>query len=204
MYRKSLTLDEGLLRAEPTSVRRRRNVVVSHVSIGQASERSADSSGALEQYRLALPLVESLSAEDPANMQARSDLASVYQRIGTLMAQHGDPRGAAPLLERALQLLEDVESKDPSSLITRALVANTHTGLGYVHAALGAEAKLGVDERIDHYREAKDHFGQGLAFWTEARDRGLTTGEESSLPDQIARQVANCEQASASLGAAGR
>lgn len=203
VYRKSLALDEALMGAEPTSVRRRRNVVVDHVSIGQASERSGDAGSALEQYRLALPLVESLAAEDPANMQARSDHAAVCQRMGSLMAQHGDPRGATPLLERALQLLEDVASKDPSSMITRALVANTHTGLGYAHAALGAETGLGTAARIAHYREAKDHFGQGLAFWTEAVKRGLTTGEENTIPEKLALQIAASERALASLATAG-
>lgn len=201
MHRTALALDEGLLRAEPMSSARRRNVVADHVNLGQTSERSADPSTALGHYRLALPITESLAAEDPANMQARSDLASVCQRIGTLMAQHGDARGAVPLLERALRLLDDVARKDPASLVTRALLANAHTGLGHAHAALGADSALGREARRDHYREAKGHFAQGLIFWKDVRAQGLTTGEENGKPEQLTREIANSELALAKLAA---
>jgi non-specific serine/threonine protein kinase/serine/threonine-protein kinase len=201
MQSKALALDEKLLRAEPRSVSRRRNVVIDHVLIGQATERLAEPSTALAHYRLALPISESLAAEDPANEQARSDQASVSQHIGTLMAQHGEARAAAPFLARALRLLAEVATKDPSSLVTRAQVADTHMGLGYVHAAFGAEESRGVDARSADYREAKNHFGQSLVFWTEAKEGGLTTGEESARPERLARQIAACDRALATLTA---
>ena len=203
MHRKALELDDALLSAEPRSVTRRRNVAIDLVFTGQVTERLADPATALAQYRLALPIIESLSAEDPANLQARSDRASVCQRIGTLMATHEDPREAAQILERALQLLEDVARKDPSSLLTRARVADTHAGLGYAHAAMGAETTLRLDERVKQYRLAKDHFVQGLTFWTEARELGATTGEESARPELLTRQIAACDRALAALAAAG-
>jgi tetratricopeptide (TPR) repeat protein len=199
LYHKALALDETLLRLEPASVSRRRNLVVDHVQIGQATERAADPAGALEHYRQALPIIESLSAEDPANMQARSDLASVCQRIGTLLVRGGDPRGAAPFLERSLRLLADVTQKDPASVLTRARVSDTNNGLGHVHAALGAEETLGRDERAGHYRKAKNYFAKSLAFWTEAVERGLATGEENAKPEMLAREIAACDRAIAAL-----
>jgi non-specific serine/threonine protein kinase/serine/threonine-protein kinase len=199
MHGKALALDETLLRAEPASLARRRNVVADHVNLGQVSERAGDPGAALGHYRLALPLVESIAAADPANVQARSDHASVCQRIGTLMAQNGEPRAAAPFLERAMRLLADVSAKDPASLVTRALVANTHTGLGFVEAALGADPTLADGARSGHYREAKRHFAQGLAFWQDAVARGLTTGEENARPAQLAQHIARCDRALATL-----
>jgi tetratricopeptide (TPR) repeat protein len=201
MHHQALALDEALLGAEPTSARRRRNVVVDHVNIGQVSDRAGDLPATLEHYRLALPIVEGLAAEDPANVQARSDQAFLCQRIGTILAQHGEPEDAVTLLERALRLLDDVSSKDPASLVTRALVANTHTGFGYAQAAFAAETTRPRADRVDRYGEAKEHFRQALAFWTEARERGVTTGEENAFPEKLAGQIADCDRALATLAA---
>jgi tetratricopeptide (TPR) repeat protein len=199
MHRQALALDRALLASEPTSVARRRSVVADHFNIGQVTDRSSDREGALDEYRLALPIIESLSAEDPANAQARSDEASVRQRIGTILARQGDAQGALPHLERALRLLEELSAKDPSNLFTRSQIAETHIAFGFARAAQGAEQSRRSDERRELYREAKDHFEKGLAFWTEARERGVTTGAESEKPEELAREIAACDRALAAL-----
>jgi tetratricopeptide (TPR) repeat protein len=199
--RRALALSEALWSGEPSSPAKRRNVMVDRLKIGERAARAADLATALEQFRGALPLVEAMSREDPANVQAQSDEAFVCQRIGTVMARSGDPLGGAELLRRALAKLADVLRKDPASLMTRARIADSHTGLGYAHAALGAESTLLRAERAEHYRMAMDHFGEGRAFWKEMRDSGRTAGEEAAIPDKLAAQIANCERALGRLAA---
>jgi hypothetical protein len=64
---------------------------------------------------------------------------------------------------------------------------------------LGAEKTRGRAERAGHYRKAKDYFAKSLAFWTDAVERGLATGEENAKPEILAREIAACDLALAAL-----
>jgi hypothetical protein len=74
-------------------------------------------------------------------------------------------------------------------------VADYNIGLGYAHAAQGSNPTVARDARLGHWREAKARFQTGHAFYTEMRDRGVTTGEETALPDVLTREISKCDVA---------
>jgi len=143
--------------------------------------------------RRGLDGAEKLAHADPANLQAQSDFALVCTSLGTTLAQDSDTEEAFRLLNRAAKLLEPVVARDSTNVGTRSRVASCNIGLGYAHAARGANPAVARDARLGHWREAKARFQAGHAFWAEMRDSGATTGEEAAKSDVIAREIAKCD-----------
>ncbi len=198
-FRKALALDEPLSRADPSNTLLRRRVSAGLLLLGNVSNRLEDQAAAADYYRRALDEFEKLAQADPANLQAQSDLAVACERLGTSLAQKGETEEAFRLLNRAAKLLEPVVARDSGNLNARGHVAAYNIGLGYAHAALGANPAVARDARLGHWRQAKAGFQAGHAFYTEMRDRGLATGDEAAAPDVLAREIAKCE---AALGSA--
>jgi tetratricopeptide (TPR) repeat protein len=194
MRRKALALEDPVAQADPLNGFLQRRVLASHVQLGDAQAMRGDRQAAVVHYRRALVSTERLAAADPVNLQARSDLALVGTRLGTLLAEDGEAEEALRLVGRSATLLESVLAADPANVITRARVADSSIGLGHAHAALGSSEKLTAGARRTHWREAKVHFAAGAAFWTEMRERGVTTGVEAQKPELIAREIARCDE----------
>ena len=127
--------------------------------------------------------------------QAQSDFALACERLGTSLAQTGGAPEGLRLLDRSLGILKPILAADQGNLGTRARVANTRIGLGFAHAALGADSTFSTDTRAGHWREARAGFQDGLVFWAEMRDTGFAPGAEGDNPDRLAREIAKCDAA---------
>jgi tetratricopeptide (TPR) repeat protein len=195
LYRRSNAIEERLARADPSNLRLQRSVFAGAVQVGDAFVSLRDLPSAIDYFRRACAAGERLAAMDAANLQAQSDFAVACERLGTSLAQTGGAAEALRLLDRSLRILEPILAADKGNLGTRARVANTRIGLGFAHAALGVNSAFSTDVRAGHWREARAGFHDGLVFWAEMRDTGMASGTEGDIPDQLAREIAKCDEA---------
>jgi hypothetical protein len=48
---------------------------------------------------------------------------------------------------------------------------------------------------MDNWRAAKDSYQKSLAIWQDMKSKGTLSGADANKPDEVAREIARCEQA---------
>jgi non-specific serine/threonine protein kinase/serine/threonine-protein kinase len=200
-YRKALTIERPLVAAEPRNTHFRHNLMVGLTMLGDVQMKMGEPVPALAGFREALAALAPLSAADPANAQYSSDVALLEERIGTVQAELGQADEALPVLRKALAVHESELASDPSNVLPRARVANSAGGLGKVHSVLAARAKSPA-ERVRSWREARGWYQKAHDLWLGLRTQGATTGTEAAKPDELAGEIARCDEALAKLSGA--
>jgi hypothetical protein len=61
------------------------------------------------------------------------------------------------------------------------------------HAVLGSDGSLGVADRREHWRSAREIYGRSLDIWRDMQTRRILTAEDAAKPEEVAREIARCE-----------
>ena len=75
----------------------------------------------------------------------------------------------------------------------------SYYNLGQAHAAAGADAELPAGERLEHWRAARGRYEQGRYVFVEMRERGILSASDAGLPEELAAELAACDEAIAEL-----
>ena len=192
-FQTTFSIREELLAADPASARNRRNTASSHMNIGNVLAEMNDPKGALLHQRKALAMIESLSAEDPKNMQLRQDHAGVLGNIGPLLTATGDVEGAVRSLQEALILLRSLPAAD-SSMVIRFTIAKDQYRMGKAFALHAQKSGNSIAGK-ERWRTARLWFEKSLPVFTDLRDRKIATGADAAMPDEVMREISNCDKA---------
>ena len=91
-YRRSLAVDEDLVRADPANADLRRNLALAHESMGDLHRELGDLRASQASYLAALDVRRRLVQEDPANAENRRDLAQALLTVGSMYLHAGRSR----------------------------------------------------------------------------------------------------------------
>ena len=152
-----------------------------------------DAHAALPHQRKALAAFESLSSQDPGNMQLRQDRAGVLGNLGSLLTATGDFDQAKRVLQEALSLLLHLPAAN-SSVVIKFTVAKDQYRMGKAFASQ-AEKTSDSGTRRERWREARSWFEKSLPAFIDLRDRKIATGPEAAMPDEVVKEIANCDKA---------
>jgi non-specific serine/threonine protein kinase/serine/threonine-protein kinase len=132
-YRKALAIREALEAAggTPTS---RREIAITHRSIGDILGQQGDLAGCVESYRRSLAILEELSATDPDDAGVRDELARAHEALGDGLGRAGDHAAQLESYRRSAAIREELLERDPAnSRLKRSLaVAYMKLGEGWV------------------------------------------------------------------------
>jgi tetratricopeptide (TPR) repeat protein len=195
-YRKAIDIERTLVAAQPNNTHYRHNLMVGLTLLGDVQMRMGDTAQALDGFREAFAVLAPIA--DPVNAQYRSDEALLEQRIGTAQATLGQADEALPMLRKALAVQEANMDRDPSTVMGRAQLALTAGGLGKAHSVFASRGKSAAD-RLRNWRQARSWYQKAHDLWFELRKQGATAGTEAAMPDELAREVARCDEALAKL-----
>ncbi len=67
------------------------------------------------------------------------------------------------------------------------------------HGALGADSRLSLADRREHWAQARSWYGKSLAVWLELKRQGKLANDESAQPDRLPKEIAKCDRALAHL-----
>jgi tetratricopeptide (TPR) repeat protein len=130
---------------------------------------------------------------DPANSKYQRDLAVIHQRTGNMLAATGQPAQAMTHYQESLAIHETLAAADPSNTEARRDLGAAYSKMGEVHAALGSASDAPPQERIAQWREARGWFQQSRDIFVGIRNSGILRDADASVPDKIAKQIANCD-----------
>jgi non-specific serine/threonine protein kinase/serine/threonine-protein kinase len=203
MQRKANALEAALAATAASDTGLQRQLLVGIMNLGEILEQLGDRTAACDQYRQGVARSGQMAQADPANLQAQKDFAWASTRLGQLLARSGETDEAFVLLRRAGRTLVPVVAANPADVNTRSHAAGITEGLAHAHLALGSNRRLRRSTRLSHWREARAGFQDAYAFWTEMRDKGVTTGADLARPDALAREIAKCDAALGTLATKG-
>jgi tetratricopeptide (TPR) repeat protein len=203
MQRKANALEAALAATAASDTGLQRQLLVGIMNLGEILEQLGDRTAARDQYRQGVDMSGQMAQADPANLQAQKDVAWASTRLGQLLARSGETDEAFVLLRHAGRTLVPVVAANPADVNTRSHAAGITEGLAHAHLALGSNRRLRRSTRLSHWREARAGFQDAYAFWTEMRDKGVTTGADLARPDALAREIAKCDAALGTLATKG-
>ena len=142
-YQKGLRILEALWRAEPGSVRARREIADMAVAVSYVLWETGDLTGGLQQARRARELLEPLVGANPADSALRATLLRAYDVFGSISIEAGDARGALDSHRKQLDILRSYpDSVQRQPRVRRSLsvaydhIASAQVELGELPAAL--------------------------------------------------------------------
>jgi len=193
-FRKKLALDEEALAEDPLNAVARGDVAYSYERIGNLLAESGDHRQALASYRKALPTSEQLSAESPAQIGLRYRVLSTLAGIGEMEARLGDRAGAIADSSRAMALLNETPA-DPQNSALSSARGQAYIYVAATHAELAGSKSADLTQRREHWRAARDMYVRSQAIWQDMQQRGILTGDNDEKPQEVARGIAQCDEA---------
>ena len=70
------------------------------------------------------------------------------------------------------------------------------------YEALAGSGKLPAAEARRQWDAARAMYVRSLEIWQDMQRRGILTGEDASIPDEVTRRIARCEESLRDLAAA--
>ena len=136
-YRQAATIQEDLVREDPSSVTYRRDLAWSHIEIGNLDIALANPAAALAEYRNARAVFEALAAADAKSTDPVFGIALARHNAGEALARLGRAPEALEEYRRARVSYEVVVAAAPSNAWTSGMLA-----MLYVRTA---ELEFGAD-----------------------------------------------------------
>jgi tetratricopeptide (TPR) repeat protein len=127
-------------------------------------------------------------------------MADSYSKLGRLLANGGNTVGAIENYHKGLTIFEALSANDRTNAELHRALADTYSKLAEAHTILAANTKSPADKRLAQWREARSWYEKSLELLTDMRNRGSLTGLDTRKPEEISRQIANCDNALARLG----
>jgi tetratricopeptide (TPR) repeat protein len=171
------------------------------IDVADVLRRGGRLNEALEQYRQALNLAEVAERLDPNNAQAQERLSVSHYRIGECLMKLNDTAGAFDHLHRAAALREALAARPGASVAARLDPAFAYAHLSELYAALAVNENTPRAARIKHWQSAREWHAKSLAIFLIVREEGLLPAKHAASPDEIAREIAKCDEALAKLQA---
>ena len=194
--KKALLLHESLVAIDPASSEHQFDLAITLQRLAEAQLLLRDHHKALAFYRRALHMREAMRAADPESLMVLDDLSITYAGIGNLYAAMGDLQGALEYLNRSLPIAEELCRLSPENVKWRERMAKRYFECGSIQAQI---AKATQSAGRSHWLEARNGLQQSLMIFQDLRGKGLLSGEDSSKPEEAAREVARCDAALAKL-----
>ncbi|MDQ3314625.1 MAG: tetratricopeptide repeat protein [Verrucomicrobiota bacterium] len=192
-YTKATELMEGLATADPADKGHRRWLALTYLSLGELFAKLDQPNRALEIYRKAIAISEQVFAPDPDRAEVQRDLARMHEAMGLLFANTDQPAPALEYFKKAEAMAQASANHDPQNARVRIRLARIWTEMAGFHRKLADGRDSPVASRDANLKTALDLYRRSLEIWQELRDKGMLSRIDASKPDEVTREITNCE-----------
>jgi tetratricopeptide (TPR) repeat protein len=155
-YKKALTIAQELVRADPSNLEDRRNLVHVHLKLGEVLATSGNRSEAMTHYDEAGRIHGTTMAMGRPDANALFDAANLWASIGSLRFLSSDPAGALECYRRGLNTTERLPASYPNKA---NMIAFMREQLAICTVLTGGDATGAeemIRESIVRYRQRVD------------------------------------------------
>ena len=195
IQRRALALFEAMPGGGARFPQNRRFMAMCYLFMGETLAATGDLAGALRYYRQSAALREALAEDDPLNLPNRRDLGGAYAAVGATLVKVGDLAGALRNYRQAVALREALLEADALDGFSRHSLARDCAHVARVHTLLAARRGNTSGPRRAHWKEALAWYRRGQDVFLDLRQRGILKPAESGAPEEVAAEMARCENA---------
>jgi len=128
--RRALTMNEGLLHADPNNLRNGRRVLISHNWVAMALKFDRQFGAAADEYRKALQIADRLTLRDPNNTSVQSFLAGDNEELCKSLAYAESFSEVRTRCRKAIAMDEDLVKSDKDNVQAVADLASSNLTMG--------------------------------------------------------------------------
>jgi serine/threonine protein kinase len=163
--RRGLAVREGLLKADPSSVRARRVVAISHQFIGYTMSAQRNYAGAAEEHRRAVELIEPLARAAPRNADLQRIAAEARQDLCESRALGGAAKESLGDCARALAFYRAMTIADPKNVQAFEDLASGENTM-----SVALDLAHSPQEAFEHQRKARELFESAMSRDPDGQD----------------------------------
>lgn len=195
-YAKATELMESLSTADPDDRGHRRWLAVTYLSVADLLAATNQPDQALKLYGKAIAMSEELLTADAGRFETQRDLAQMYQSAGRLLERTGQASRALEYFNHAKSLAEASSNHDPQNASVRGRLAGICADLAdlYRKFAEQRDSSSAVNRKAN-LQTARDLYERSLHTYQDMKSKGALSAADASKPDEIAREIANCDAA---------
>ena len=193
-FRKKLALDEQSLADDPVNLQARADLAYTCERLGALLGTPGSTRWRSQYYRRAAALIEEASARSPQNLSLR--YSEILNRAGLAetQAKVGERSGALAECSRVIALLDET-ADDPTHSGHRNKRGRAYIHIARAYAALAASNNAVTAKQREHWHAARAMYVRSQQIWQDMQRRGILTGEDATKPEEVAREIAQCDAA---------
>lgn len=185
--------------AKHTAAQYRVHQVFNYINLARALWLTGARQNALKNIRVAQDLIETVPAGQLYEMGIFAH--SARAGAGDLLLEMGDYPGALKQFRLALINAQERIAERPLALSLRRGLADCYERLGKYHATLAAQSGARVENRMEHWREARDWRRKSLETLNEWAKLTAPNNYSARRAEATALAIARCDAALTKLPA---
>jgi eukaryotic-like serine/threonine-protein kinase len=194
-----VSISEELAATDPDHAVYQRDIAVGSQRMGHALEALGRLDDALPLFERELEIIERLAAADPDNFIARAEVAAPCAKIGEIYLARGDLEHSMHFFQQYLDISTACAQASPSNAPIQRDVGVAYYKMNQWHARQARDESLDLEARLTHWREAKQWLQRCYDHFIMLRDTNLLRPVDAAVPDVIAAEIAQCDEAIAKL-----
>lgn len=203
-HRRCAELLERALALAPDAAPYRRDLAVAYDRMGLIEQQRGHATAALGHLKKSLEISQRLCETDPADLKALANVASAHCRIGEIQLAAGEGGAARQSFERYHEAAKKLVKVGGDSAAAQRDLAVSHYKLAELHTAGGKKSEAAAAERLASWRQARTHLRACLELFEQLRERGRLAAADANVSNELAAEIAACDEQIAGLEAAGR
>ncbi len=163
--------------------------------LGQAFRHQGKRREASQEYATAKNLLAAVRAGGTDDVQTQVSFCSAVDGLADSYLAQGESSMAKAEYDKSLAILEPQLRASPDDQDLLYALAEIYTGEGSASAKL-AEASRERNEKMAKWQTARDWFQKSLDNWKKVKNPAWisTGGIETTLPGEVSRRLATCNQ----------
>jgi non-specific serine/threonine protein kinase/serine/threonine-protein kinase len=192
---KNIAIWERMAQADPKNAVAQSDLSLGYSRMVAVLAKSGDAAGALTYYQKSLAIVEGLLAKDPKNVTHLMTLRGNYLRMADLLLTTGDVNGVLEDAGKELAIDDQILAINPASADARRNQALAHAQLGKAYMLLASNTRTTLMKQRQNWRAAGSEYQKSLDIWQDIKNQGTLSVADAGKPDELAKEVANCDAA---------
>ena len=138
---KSLSIDEELLKADPSNSLARRDASISYYKVAQSYTAFGDHQSAISNFRKAIALCEANLAANPHRSELRGDLVAYLYWLGVSLEENKEMPEAMEIHKKVLAIQQTLAGEEPTNALYRGNYAIALTKVSEMSLKFGSKAE---------------------------------------------------------------
>jgi len=187
-----------LSQAQPGDARVLRRLAATYMYIGRRLASTGHTAGAAPSLREAIRITDAVIGKNAKDLLALNYSWRASQELAKVLAAQQQPSESLHFSRKAIAAAEAARAADSANPVTQSLLPQAYFNAGEVQTALAAEPGVPIDQRRQHWIQARDSFQKSVETWEQVRKAAGPNAWSAEL-DRARAELKRCAAKAAAI-----